>query len=441
MIDAAEGLNARYANLRPGLSLVAVEEAAIPATLVYADVLAQERKGLPLLNEFVLRFCGAGMRTASVIAEVCGLELDLVENAVSECISSGDITYSPGTAHIALTPQGLRTQEVLEAVQPVDKRIPLVFDRLTWKVSDLSPRELMTRRDCEDLGFTLLPASKTAKVVADDVTITEINELLRRQRSGRLGRIEILRLRKLAANTHRYIPCKMLVFGNDDQSDAEVSLVVDQQVSSAHDIAIASLGGARVLGVKVATPEPRPVLDQELEARRTVAPAADPAGFEESAVIESVRGISVLEHRRQLEFALTQSRRRLLLISPWVRSGVVNRTFLRQLESRLRSGCIVTIAHGIGRDDDGSDRKALEALTQLASKYSRFTFARLENTHAKVLVYDDTWISTSFNWLSFRGDPERTYRMEEGTLVTIRSRVEAEYRRYIEMIDSQRISP
>lgn len=439
MVDVGSGVDLRYGNLRPGLTLLAIEDAAIPATLVYADVLAQERKGLPLLNEFILRFCGTGMSSVSAIAEICGLEAELVEIAVSECISSGDIAYSVEPARIGLTAQGLRTQEVLEAVQPVDKRIPLVFDRLTWAVSDLSPRELLTRRDCEDLGYTLLPASRTAKIIQNDVPISEINDLLRRQRSGRSGRIEILKLRKIASNTHRYIPCKMLVFGSEDGTEAEVSLVVDQQVSSAHDLAVAGLGGARALGVAVVGAEPRPVLDKELEAKRLEAASADPPPAPASVISEVVRGISVLEHREHLENALTQARRRLLLISPWVRAAVVNQTFVRQLESRLRAGCTVTIAYGIGKDDDGSDAKALDALAKLASRHSGFTFARLQNTHAKVLVYDDTWISTSFNWLSFRGDPSRTYRMEEGTLVTVRSKVTEEYARYLEMIDNQRI--
>ncbi|CAM5270171.1 hypothetical protein SGLAM104S_02582 [Streptomyces glaucescens] len=43
--------------------------------------------------------------------------------------------------------------------------------------------------------------------------------------------------------------------------------------------------------------------------------------------------------------------------------------------------------------------------------------AASKSTLAKVLVYDDVWVTTSFNWLSFKGDLDRTYRMEEGSLV------------------------
>ena len=62
---------------------------------------------------------------------------------------------------------------------------------------------------------------------------------------------------------------------------------------------------------------------------------------------------------------------------------------------------------------------------------------RLRNTHAKILIYDGNWINTSFNWLSFRGDSDRTYRMEEGTLVAILSRVDKEYAHYRALIEQQ----
>jgi len=131
---------------------------------------------------------------------------------------------------------------------------------------------------------------------------------------------------------------------------------------------------------------------------------------------------------------------RLLIIAPWVKKSVVNTDFLAKLKQRLRAGVEVTIAHGYGDDDSGSDEQALRRLGNLASRFSRFTFVRVRNTHAKILIYDETWISTSFNWLSFRGDSDRTYRMEEGTLVNIPARVDKEYEQYRTLIEEQRLS-
>jgi hypothetical protein len=84
--------------------------------------------------------------------------------------------------------------------------------------------------------------------------------------------------------------------------------------------------------------------------------------------------------------------------------------FLAKLERRLKANVTVTIAHGYGNDESGSHANALKRLSNLANRYKRqFSFVRMKNTHAQILIFDDRWISTSFNWLSFRGDPERTY--------------------------------
>ena len=45
------------------------------------------------------------------------------------------------------------------------------------------------------------------------------------------------------------------------------------------------------------------------------------------------------------------------------------------------------------------------------------TLVRLRDAAPPCLIFNDTWINSSFDWLSFRGRPERTYRREEGTLI------------------------
>ena len=49
--------------------------------------------------------------------------------------------------------------------------------------------------------------------------------------------------------------------------------------------------------------------------------------------------------------ALTQAARRILLISPWIRRTVITTDFVSKLESRLKRGVDVHIAHGYEEDD------------------------------------------------------------------------------------------
>ena len=68
--------------------------------------------------------------------------------------------------------------------------------------------------------------------------------------------------------------------------------------------------------------------------------------------------------------------------------------------------------------DRKDDEDAVRALGRLASEFPNFRFVRLGDTHAKILVSDSSFaIFTSFNWLSFVGDPQRTFRGERGLLV------------------------
>jgi phosphatidylserine/phosphatidylglycerophosphate/cardiolipin synthase-like enzyme len=118
-----------------------------------------------------------------------------------------------------------------------------------------------------------------------------------------------------------------------------------------------------------------------------------------------VRQLEVYEHAPLLEKALIESKERLLIISPWIRAKVVNRSFVRRLEGLLRNGVLVYIGYGLGEEEDRanpSDLRAEEDLAKLADRYENFKFIRLGDTHAKVLICDrEFWVNTSFNWLSF----------------------------------------
>jgi phosphatidylserine/phosphatidylglycerophosphate/cardiolipin synthase-like enzyme len=136
-----------------------------------------------------------------------------------------------------------------------------------------------------------------------------------------------------------------------------------------------------------------------------------------------VRGLDVHEHPPLLEQALRESKQRLLIISPWIRAKVVNRSFVRQLENLLKRNVKVFIGYGLGEEDtqmNESDRRAEQDLDNLASRFAHFAFVRLGDTHAKILISDRRFIvTTSFNWLSFRGDPNRTFRDEQGMFVGV----------------------
>jgi len=454
-LTSADMIRRRFGDHRPGLQLVSVVDAAVPVTMLRVDVLAQERKPLPLLDEFILRFVHAGVREIDEIAALLGLQREQVVATVADQISSNNLTRA-WSGQLGLTAVGLEAARNLAAVQPVLTQLNVPFDRLVWDAQDYARSSLIKKRDAQEAGLELLPAKKSSRVDLNDLTVERFNELVE-SRDDRTRQVEVLRVRKIASqNLHLYMPAQLLIYGDPDSGEVELGLCVDGDLQPAHGLELAAADAVVKLGIAVAPPEPRPTLAPELEEQRVssdqveIIRAADepaPKSDEPSATapkrIEdiAVRSVGVHEHAQLLAQALHGVEKRLLIIAPWVKGGVVNTDFVAALERRLRAGVEVHIGHGYGPDDSGSDDFALRKLNNLAARYEKLRIVRLQNTHAKILIFDDLWITTSFNWLSFKGDPNRTYRMEEGTLVQIRSEVDKAYERYIGILDADGVDP
>ncbi len=142
-----------------------------------------------------------------------------------------------------------------------------------------------------------------------------------------------------------------------------------------------------------------------------------------------LRWLEMYEHRPLLEKALKETQQRLTIVSPWIRADCVNPWFLQQIENLLKREVRVFIGYGLGEKDKNSSQKDIQAeneLQKLASKYSKsFILKRLGDTHAKILISDTKFaVTSSFNWLSFKGDPDRTFRDERGTLVCDRQKID-----------------
>lgn len=439
-------LQRRFGSSRPGLQLVGVEDAAIPVTVLRADVLAQERKDLPITEEFTLMFVERGVDSPGEIAAFLGLDAAHVLDAAAAQVSENHLRRRSDGRRLALTPQGTEVVRNAATIQPAFRDLPVKFDRLTWQPADYLENSLISRKRADELGYIRLPAARKAHVSLSDVTPAMLNALLR---TGNLKALQVLQIHKLSTKKNLYLPVQLLVYADQSRGEIELAVCIDDEFSDVHGLALDRVEVVKNLQMSIGEPIDRPLLDADLESQREApAPPVHVAGEQVEigtptpavGVTAHVRSVSVFEHPDLLAAAVSSAERRLLIIAPWVRRAVVTTDFLSNLETRLRRGVEVTIAHGYGVDDSGSDDDALRRLENLAARYDKFKFVRVRNTHAKILIFDDNWVSTSFNWLSFRGDPHRTYRMEEGTLVSIPGRVQQEYERYLQLIESERMA-
>ncbi|GAB2766454.1 hypothetical protein [Streptomyces bullii] len=455
-------LAVRFRNARPGLELVTIVDAALPVALLTAEVLAQDSKDLPLMEEFVLRLVDQGVNSQRGISGMLGLPERMVDQTVADLFHSDSLKWAPsaqgadsGSRALRLTDRGRVTVQKAAAVAPVRVNQPLVYDQVLWKVAPYYRHTTLRRGQAEDDGLIMLPSARSGPVDDSDITAADITALLRE--NGTTDR-EVLQVKTITqAPSRRVLPVKILVYADEERSEIQLGVVVDGELSHAHELALIGHGGAKALGITVAPPPERPVLEPDLERARVplqevIQHRAEQAAFQLGAQsptpappaapqpqADEIRAIGVFEHPEILDEALTHARRRLLIISPWIKNAIITTTFLSKLETRLARGVKVDIAYGYEDNDTKTDPAAVRKLNNLAARHQdKFTFTRLKSTHAKVLVYDDVWVTTSFNWLSFKGDPDRTYRMEEGSLVRNRQITGAQYTRYLELIDEQR---
>lgn len=128
------------------------------------------------------------------------------------------------------------------------------------------------------------------------------------------------------------------------------------------------------------------------------------------------RVLSTYDHRPLLLDTLDNAQNMVLIVSPWIKSGGLNNEILGRIERALQRKTQVIIGYGISEKED-SDKRILQRLTDIQKKSygNNLQIVKLNNTHEKVLIKDNEYmVITSFNWLSFKGDPNKGFRQETG---------------------------
>lgn len=138
------------------------------------------------------------------------------------------------------------------------------------------------------------------------------------------------------------------------------------------------------------------------------------------------------EHRAVLERALKEARDEIIIISPWMNRRTCDDALCDLVAEAVSRGVRIRIGYGIterpGDLDAGRNRaiaqRVIRALRESVAQKARgeqenlLTIQKTRGTHRKILVCDRTFgVLGSFNWLSYRGDPDKEYRNETSILL------------------------
>lgn len=433
-----------------------------------------EHKPIGPFAEFALRSVGAGISEPDEIGELLGLEQAVVDTTLAGLIESDDLALrsgAAGSALVTLTPKGKVALETTTAIVPEEAVIEIDYDGLLRKPVPYVEHWLAPI-DLKNQGTREIPPSPTRPPEIKDIDIAAVEKLIRVLGDRREAKRDLLAFRSLDRR-RRFQVAIALVYRGDDPSDVQVAFAIDGVVSPEHEEAFARsrfkrkliggdsvapadavveavLGKALVESARRArrpapppTPEDPQAADQAQEEREVRPPELLPAGI---ASADAVRMLETFEHPAFLRETLATAADRLLIISPWVRRSIVDKAFIALLEERLAAGVDVFIGWGItslSERDVDVDPEVLVDFQRLSGRFKwTFAFRRLGNTHAKVLVCDRRFlIVTSFNWLSFRGDPRRTLRDETGTYVAIPEKIDEQFEIWSQRILAERAGP
>lgn len=455
------------AHARPGYELATFKEAGLPVYVLALRIVTLERKKLGPIEEAVLRAVQAGLHNPEDILAFLGLSANVLTPVLAGLNTSELINYSRAVgeerAKVTLSAKGRLTLGELATTRPQERTVRVCFDALTRKLLFVSPEQLNKPREMREFGYFEVPAGSAKRPEVEDIPLQDFDRVLQQQRAGIQGKGELLAIRRVERRELHFMSCVMLFYRNQAQrSEIAVAFWREDGPALEHETSFRAVGGPELVGSELLAIQPPESEEgaEDIAGSDTRVPAVAETGSDADAgktvtmpPLETLQSVLCHEHPGLLKKALLSSQERLLIISPWIRHQVVNWEFIASLESLLRKGVDVYIGYGIDDGETGARGNAAQskpAITQqaqrdlekLSQKHRNFRFVYVGNTHRKTLVSDDSFaVTTSFNWLSFRGDPRDKPRDEHGVVIRKKQYIDQLFQEGISLLEKGYTGP
>lgn len=467
---------------RPGFRLADVADVGLPAYKLNVDAVTMAHKRIPPIEEFLLRCIGLEMSTPEDMAAFLGIGVEIVNSGLSSLAQTENIALvaESGQQRWSLTTKGRLTQATAELVAPEEKTIPIQFDAILRKPALYRPYQLLEFKELQSEGLIQIEVYPPKRPKLDELSAADLERLLRQTPASKERRRDILAIRGLDPRSIRklYVRATALLFRGIEGDETQLAFVIDGKLSRDHENAFSQSEGfsRTVRSVEKRDPEEireiqaaaaaaqLPTLISSMQERiqssarnaeAAVAELSDQLTYAEDVEKQklksrlqiaeeslaklkddekefAVKYLYVTDHPPLLQDALLNAKQRLMIISPWIKAPAVDTSFLSAVEALLQRNVAIYIGYGISAIETQNlkqiHKDARDALRSLASRYKHFVLQRLGDTHAKVLIKDDEFaVVTSFNWLSFKGDPKLAFRDEQGVLLRRRELVEEKF--------------
>lgn len=472
-----EELAQKHANDFPGYRLVDFYDAAFPVYAIQLQVLMQVKRPLPVLEEFILKSVDAGMTTVKNIAGVLGLDHATVEAGLDQLQRRNYVYFKvskdAGTAiPVLITEKGRAALKELFLTEPEPGNYSVCMDALTGVLLKWEP--LTQPKDIKDWGLheipSFVPSPKLEQI--DFISLKRLVAESQREASQQIEKRELVDILGIEKAWTAYKRMRVLQYLRETDGDLMVQVFDRSDRSIEHEAALINMENKQVRPLRAvfanqvppAKPEELGILDskavdaarklavespkikKEIDAKHQVLELAKnlqgselaqdrrEAAFqieqlnEQIAKLEAKLGemesqagttevLQMYEHRPKLVEALTSAKSHVIIVSPWLNTDAVDYDLRQEMGKTLQRGVSISIAYGFG-EITPAEKRTIQKLKELAkNKKGKLRLHRVGDLHSKVLICDQEFmVLTSFNWLSFAGDPMRGVRLEDGML-------------------------
>ncbi|MBW1796009.1 MAG: hypothetical protein JRJ38_16565 [Deltaproteobacteria bacterium] len=496
---------ARHFALRAGCRFIGCKPVGIAVFSMNLRVLVLEPRTVPPIEEFILRFLLEGIDSLRVLSDLLGLSPDLVTNRLIDLRRNEflDVEQSNGSeldTRFILTERG---QEVARSLrQNVMHEITLpnvVFHgllRVPVQLGDYSRQQYLKPKEANNSGLTLIRAIPNRYPHPEELNVDMLNTVFKAGRRRDGAERDIVAVKSVLKMVYTlYEPAFMLEYETDDhRRERQVAFVVEGQIKEEYESTFARVRGPELLA-DVMTPAPEPIrrrierlaedeqiverlgkLDdveelasrvalarQEVEDARRALEEEDRSdtrsvlrkkieqleqekeNLEQERNSRAVKFLWTPEIREKFWEAIRTARDRLLILSGFISSYVVNRELEEGLRDALKRGVKIWIGYGFGRDNRRGQeqrvqtkwKEAEKAFEQLNREFpDLFTYKDIGRSHEKRLICDDRFtFGGSFNLLSFSGESRggQKIRHEGADLIEDKEFCDQLYSKYVRM--------
>lgn len=412
-----------------GCVLADYYEAAFPLYEVYLRVALRVRQALPTVDQHILRAVRAEINTAQDIADMLGIEHNLIYGALGQLQQLGlvDILAAQGNRMtgegVKLTPKGYQVLENLVMLQTMESNFNICMDAITgeyyrhqrlWNKEFVRENDMFQIKACIDAPRLYeLDMISLRRIWRESLPFLPDEE-----RNKEL--VEILDVDKVFVG---YRPMRVLQFIHKSTNDLQLQVYDGSNPSESHAIGLLRMerNGVRVLRAEVRRGPDHlqdPVLQVvgsdvyeaaqrkvtelprlEEELRKLKDEVEDTATRERILISQStkadaeikkqeleaqieqlekrkleiddaapnIRILSMAEHRPWLLKTLRENaREQVIIISPWLTPTAVDRELRDAIEGALQRGVDIWIGYGFDQDPDYRENQVLRSLEQIA---------------------------------------------------------------------------